>query len=268
MANQNNLIKTKIRRRILYNSTIFLIFLFWFCYSMFDNIILLYLICFVLVFFIIFSLIIDSKQGLNTQNIIIYISLLLIPIVFLIVISFSYIPFSPPFFFSFTNLIGIRHKIDILSFLILFSLILLKLIGIKVYMGKSAEILEVGKGDPIFQFFTVDVNYEKIVLFILLFPLSAFVEELIYRSLLLSFFVYYYNLNVLIGIAIISIIFGLVHFSTSKNWGHVISTLISSVIYSFALIQLGILYAWILHLITNLFVILFYFQARKYRTSS
>ncbi|MFW9818410.1 MAG: hypothetical protein ACFFE5_02275, partial [Candidatus Thorarchaeota archaeon] len=47
------------------------------------------------------------------------------------------------------------------------------------------------------------------------------------------------------------------------NWGHVISTLISSIIYSLALIQLGLLYPWIFHLSTNLFVLLFYYQGKK-----
>jgi len=98
---------------------------------------------------------------------------------------------------------------------------------------------------------------------VLLFHSSALVEELIYRSLLLSFFVVYFNLHIIIGIIIISIIFSLVHLSTSGNWGHVISTLFSSVIYFIALIQLGLLYAWIFHLVTNVLVIFFYNHTRK-----
>ncbi|MFX1309615.1 MAG: type II CAAX prenyl endopeptidase Rce1 family protein, partial [Promethearchaeota archaeon] len=98
---------------------------------------------------------------------------------------------------------------------------------------------------------------------IILFPLVAFVEELIYRTLLLSVFTYYLNLNYFLSILFISIIFGLVHYSTSRNWGHVVSTLISSIIYSLALIQLGILYPWLFHLSTNLFVLLFYYQGTK-----
>ncbi len=98
---------------------------------------------------------------------------------------------------------------------------------------------------------------------IILFPLVAFIEELIYRTLLLSVLTYYLNWEYFLSIIFISILFGLVHFSTSQNWGHVVSTLISSIIYSLALIQLGLLYPWIFHLSTNLFVLLFYYQGKK-----
>jgi len=140
---------------------------------------------------------------------------------------------------------------------------MLKLVGIKIYFSKNMNILEEGRGDGIFQFFTTNMNYKKTILLIILFPLVAFIEELVYRSLLLSVLTYYLNLDYIVSIIIISIIFGLVHYSTSHNWGHVISTLISSIIYSLALIQLGILYPWIFHLSTNLFVLMFYYQGRK-----
>ncbi|MFX1572646.1 MAG: type II CAAX prenyl endopeptidase Rce1 family protein [Promethearchaeota archaeon] len=142
-------------------------------------------------------------------------------------------------------------------------MVLLKLGVIKIYFMNNLKILEAGGGDEIFQYFTKEIDYQKIIMFLLLFPLSAFIEELIYRSILLSFFIYYFNLNIFIGITVISVIFGFVHYTASKNWGHVFSTLISSVIYFFALIQLGLLFAWMFHLITNLFVILFYYQARR-----
>ncbi|MFX0178312.1 MAG: type II CAAX prenyl endopeptidase Rce1 family protein [Candidatus Hodarchaeota archaeon] len=125
------------------------------------------------------------------------------------------------------------------------------------------NLLEEGRGDDIFQYFTTNMNYRKVMLLIILFPLVAFIEELIYRSLLISVLTYYFRLDYIFSIIIISLIFGLVHYSTSHNWGHVISTLISSVIYSLALIQLGIIYPWIFHLSTNLFVLLFYYQGKK-----
>ncbi|MFX0105612.1 MAG: lysostaphin resistance A-like protein [Candidatus Hodarchaeota archaeon] len=137
------------------------------------------------------------------------------------------------------------------------------MIGNKIYFRKSIERLKKENGDEIFKYFTRKLTPKKVLLMIILFPLSALVEELIYRSLLLSVFIYYFNWHVILGIAVISIIFGLVHYSTSQNWGQVISALISSIIYSFALIQLGLLYPWIFHLATNLFALLFYYQAFK-----
>ncbi len=105
-----------------------------------------------------------------------------------------------------------------LSFSILLALVLLKLGGVKIYFMNNIEILEAGGGDDIFQYFTKEIDYRKIIMFVLLFPLSAFIEELIYRSILLSFFIYYFNLNIFIGIIVISLIFGFVHYSSSKNW--------------------------------------------------
>ncbi|MFW9873930.1 MAG: type II CAAX prenyl endopeptidase Rce1 family protein [Candidatus Thorarchaeota archaeon] len=96
-----------------------------------------------------------------------------------------------------------------------------------------------------------------------LFPLSTLVEELVYRSLILRFLIFYLNVNPILGIIFASTIFGIVHLSASKNWGHVISTLLSSVIYFIALIQLGILYSWAFHLTTNIFVLLFYYLTRR-----
>ncbi|MFW9940726.1 MAG: lysostaphin resistance A-like protein [Candidatus Thorarchaeota archaeon] len=127
----------------------------------------------------------------------------------------------------------------------------------------NPKILELGKGDEIFQYFTKDFNTSKKLLMPVLFPLSALVEELVYRSLILSFLIFYLNVNPILGIIFASTIFGIVHLSASKNWGHVISTLLSSVIYFIALIQLGILYSWAFHLTTNIFVLLFYYLTRR-----
>ena len=128
---------------------------------------------------------------------------------------------------------------------------------------KNPRILELGKGDEIFQYFTKDLSNKKKLLIPILFPLSALIEELIYRSLILSFLIYYFNVNSIVGIFFASIIFGVVHLSASKNWGHVVSTLLSSVIYFIALIQLGLLYSWAFHLTTNVFVLLFYYLTRR-----
>ena len=106
-------------------------------------------------------------------------------------------------------------------------------------------------------------NNEKLFSLTLLFPLSAFVEELIYRSLVLTALIYYFDFNMGMGILIGSVLFSLVHTVALKDTGQIISLLISSSIYFIALIQLGILYAWFFHLITNFFVLLFYYQRRR-----
>jgi membrane protease YdiL (CAAX protease family) len=138
----------------------------------------------------------------------------------------------------------------------------LKLFIIYVYLLRKPSIFEMGRGDEIFQYFTNDLNHGKLVSLTLLFPLSAFVEELIYRSLILSALIYYFDFNFGMGILAGSILFSFVHTTALRNTGQIISLLISSLIYFAALIQLGILFAWSFHLMTNLIVLLFYYKRR------
>lgn len=252
----------RIRNTVIYNSIILLIFIFWFFYWTFDTISILLLICFAIFLIILIKFFIERKNGFTLQDKLLYILLFFIPFSLYVNVILFY-DSSITIFIPFYNLVGIHHDHNPILVLIYFSIIMLKLVGIKIYFSKNMNILEEGRGDDIFQFFTTNMNYKKIILLIILFPLVAFVEELIYRSLLISVLTYYLRLDYIFSIIIISIIFGLVHYSTSHNWGHVISTLISSIIYSLALIQLGIIYPWIFHLSTNLFVLLFYYQGRK-----
>jgi len=140
---------------------------------------------------------------------------------------------------------------------------MLKLIGIKIYFTNNIKVFEEVRGDKIFHYFANDLNYKKILFLITLFSLVAFVEELIYRSFLLTILIDFLNWNSILSIIFISIIFGLAHYSSSQNWSHMLSTFISSIIYSFALITLGLLYPWLFHLMTNLFVLFFYYQGKK-----
>lgn len=262
MVYDNSLVKNRVINSIIYNLIIFLIFLFWFYYSSFDNISILLLICSI-IFLIIFSkFMIERKNDFNLKEKVMYILLLFIPFSLYVNIILFYNA-SIAIFIPFYSLIGFKHDHNIFLILLYLSIILLKLVGIKIFFSRNMKVLEEGRGDELFQFFTTDINYKKIIVLIILFPLVAFIEELIYRSLFLSILTYYLHWDYLLSILFISIIFGLVHYSTSQNWGHVFSTLISSIIYSLALIQLGILYPWIFHLSTNLFVLLFYYQGKK-----
>jgi len=207
-------------------------------------------------------LITNIKIKLKKGALTIHILLVFIPIFFLADVIFFYTPYSPLYFFPLNKLIGIEHKLNVFMFCLLLSLVLLKLIGIKIYFNRNTKVIDTGGGDKIFQFFTNGLNYRKLIMGGLLFPLSAFTEELLFRSLLLSFFMLVFNSNLIIGVIFISCVFGFVHYSEFGGWGHVISALISSLIYFVALIQIGLFYAWFFHLITNLLVLVFYYQAR------
>jgi membrane protease YdiL (CAAX protease family) len=71
-----------------------------------------------------------------------------------------------------------------------------------------------------------------------------------------------FKLNILISFVIVAAVFGAVHITTSNNWEMFFITFLSSLIYSFALIFLGILYAWMLHLSNNLIALFFYYSEK------
>jgi membrane protease YdiL (CAAX protease family) len=261
-ANENK-ITGKIYNSILYNLVILLVFLFWFSYSMYNNLVPLLVITVLIFLSGGVVIVLNYVKQLKPKVLPFQFLVLGIPILFCINIFFFYRPYAPPFFFGISSFIGLWIKFDLLVFIVLISIVFLKLIGIYLYFMKNRTFLERGQGDATFQFFAENLSFKKVVLLLLLFPLSAFVEELIYRSLLLSFLTLYFNLNVILGILIISLIFGLVHLSTSGNWGHIISTFISSIIYFVALIYLGLIYAWVFHLVTNISVIFFYNSLKK-----
>lgn len=256
-------IEKKIKEYLIYNFIVVLIIVFWFVYSTSQNILILVLIAVIATVLIFIIITQKKKQGLSINERYQYYLFLVIPIYLYSYIILSSRGITPPFFIPFNSLVGIKHNHDFFLILLYFSITILKLIVIKIYFTKKLKTSKIERGDDIFQFFVREFSYKKLLMLILLFPLSAFVEEFIYRSFLISIFTYYFNWDVIVSIIFVSIVFGLVHYSTSKNWGHVISTLISSFIYSFAMIQLGILYPWLFHLLTNLLVLLFYHQQRK-----
>ena len=187
----------------------------------------------------------------------------LIPLIFLLDMLYFSIPNIDPFIFSFYTLIGIKHSFEIYIFLPLLTIIVLKIIGIYIYFKNKSGIFEMGKGDDIFYYLTHDLNRQKVASIGLLFSLSAFIEELIYRSLVLSALIYYFNFNMFMGIMIGSFLFVIVHTIALSDSGRMLSLMFSSIIYFITLILLGILFTWLFHLITNLFVLLFYLQRKK-----
>ena len=266
MLDNNNRIQSKITVIIFSYLSILLIFLFWFFYSTLDMIINLILVGLSILAIIIYLIIIVLKIRAKSENLASFGLLIVFLFFFLIEIILNFIPNAQPFLFSFYSLIGLKHSFDIALFSFLSLIVLIKIMSIYLYVRLRPNTIEIGKGDEFFQYFTNDINKKKITFLLLLFPLSAFIEELIYRSLFLSFLIYYFNFNLVVGILLVSIIFGLVHYSSSRDSGYMLSLVLSSIIYFVSLIELGLLYAWTFHLITNLSVLFFYYRAKRRNT--
>ena len=174
MLNYNISIRSKIYNLIFSNIIILLFFVFWFVYSTFNAYVS---IIFISSFFLIVTVFILSFKYLTHKDIssmafTSYILIYLIPIIFLLDLLFSFIPNTNPFLFSFYNLIGIKHSFKIFVFFPLLTLIFVKIFIIFIYFLKNSGILEMGKGDEIFHYFTNNMNNEKICTFTLLFPLT------------------------------------------------------------------------------------------------
>ncbi|MFX0029423.1 MAG: type II CAAX prenyl endopeptidase Rce1 family protein [Candidatus Hermodarchaeota archaeon] len=265
MLDNNNRVKEKIDNIISSYGIILLFFLFWFVYS--TRILIINIVVISTYFVIIIGVLIKKKHrkiaDLKSNALASNLLLFIIPSIFVLDMIFFFIPNVDPLLFSFFELIGLQHRFEIIIFLPLLIIISLKIFGIYIYFIRNPGILEMGKGDEFFQYFANDLNKEKIISVALLLPLSSFVEELIYRSLVLSVLIYYFNFNILMGVMMSSFLFIFVHTVALKNTGQMISLLISSLVYFVALISLGILFSWFFHLTTNLFVLLFYYQRKK-----
>lgn len=255
-------IQSKVVSIIISNITILLIFLYWFFYSTFDIVINLVIICLSILIIVVYLLVIIIKKREKPKNLSPLGILILFQLFLLIDLIYFFLPNIQPFLFSFYDLIGLKHNFNIALFLFLSSIIIIKVISIFLYFILKPEAIKIGKGDEFLQYFTIDIDKKKKIFLLVLFPLSALVEEIIYRSLFLSFLIYYFNFNLVVGILLASFIFAIVHYSASNDSGYIFSLIISSLIYFISLIELGLLYAWLFHLITNLFVLLFYYQIR------
>lgn len=253
----------KIIRTILYNFIIFLFFFFWFFHSTYDSVIGATLICFSIIALLFYSFIYNKKIDNNFSVKIFHLILILISTFFIIEVLFFNKTLLPAIFISYDSLIGIKLNHDILLFFFYLLLTILKLLPIRFFYKKLINLIKEPQLDNYIGYFIEDFNKKKLILLILLLPMAAFVEEFIFRSLLLTVIVNYLNWNLFIAILVISLVFGILHYSSSKNWAHFLSTLLSSIIYFFALIQLGLIYPWILHLTTNSLALLFFYQNHR-----
>lgn len=240
-----------------------MIVLFWFFRSAYDNIFVSYFLSILIIIFIILSFFYNIRKNNKTSVKIFHIILLLIPISFIIEIIYVYEPFTSAVFFSFYNLIGITLNHDLVLILFYFTLTILKVLPIRFFYNRIIKVFEKRRFDDFFEYFINNISKKKLIMLTLLLPLSAFIEEFIFRSLLLTVLVNYLNWNMIIAIIFISLVFGFSHYSASKNWLHFLSTTFSSIIYFLALIQLGLLYPWLLHLTTNSLALLFFYQHKK-----
>lgn len=266
MLNNEDKTENKVIKTIIYNLIIFLVILLWFFYSTFDIPLLLILVSCLIALLILFSYIFNIRITNKLSIKLFHILLMLIPFSFLIEIIFFYEPLSPPVFISYHSLIGITLNHNLILFIIYLSLTILKVLPIKFFNKRIIRMFQNREVDEYFKYFLRKFSVKKSLLLLFLLPLSAFIEEFVFRSLLITLFVNYLNWNIILVILFIAFVFGLSHYTSSKNWLHFLSTFFSSIIYSLALVQLGLLYPWILHLTTNLLAILFFYQSNKQRT--
>ena len=256
-------LKKDLKRRILFNLVILLIFISWSSHSLMSLPAILPIIDLSLFTLAIFIIILALRKNLEFYDKIINLIFSLIAIFYLIDVIFLNDSLLFPLIIQYSELIGIQHNHNFLLFLVLLGFIILKISPVKLKFIKRKGFVNLNLEGGIFEFFTLENKKDVVGLLVISLPLAAFVEEFLYRSVFLSFFTVYLNWNIIFSTIVISIGFGLAHFTSSKNFLHVISASISSLIYIIALVELGLVYAWILHLSTNIIAIIFFYPEIK-----
>lgn len=252
-----------IVKLIVYHLNIFIIILLWLLYPLrYDFFFLIVGLCIFLIFCPIITWREYLKESVSISDQAIYIVFIYFSFLYLFDASAPYDTMLLFFLFPFDKLVGITHTHNILLFFLLFSLVFLKLLPIKTKFISDSKIKKSRSKSLLFQYISENKSASKTFLLVLLILLSAFVEEFIYRTLIFSFLMELFKLNILISFVIVAAVFGAVHITTSNNWEMFFITFLSSLIYSFALIFLGILYAWMLHLSNNLIALFFYYSEK------
>lgn len=258
-----NNVKKELKKSILFNLTILLIFISWSLHSVMNTLIILPIIDILLFSLAIFISALAFRKNVEFFDKMINFIFSMILIFYLIDVCFFNDKLLFPLIISYSQLIGLNYHHNIILFLILLGLIILKILPIKLNYVKKKGLINLNIKGGIFEFFMEENRFQKFLILAISLPLAAFVEEFMYRSVFLSIFTLYFKWNLLLSALIISIGFGLVHLSASRNILHVISASISSLIYFIALIELGLMYAWILHLTTNITAMIFFYPEIK-----
>lgn len=139
MLNKDNEIKSKVKNLIGSNLVILFFFLIWFSYSTFSFIFNFILFCSSLLIISCLLLIKKFKGGKKVELFSFYGLLIFILIFFLLDSVYVLIPDVRTFLFSFYNLIGLKHKFDLILFSILLLLIFAKLSSILFYFMKKSK---------------------------------------------------------------------------------------------------------------------------------
>ena len=257
-------VENKLVKGILYYFTVFLIFFSWINHAFinafnkingFDILIIIHAIILGIVI---------GRKAFNFNEKMVTLLFLIIDVSYLAGVLYLGERMISPFFINASYVSGLYYKNDLLLLFILFLIVVVKVLPIKLPYFKKKRLIVRNTQDGLYQFASELNNKRTLLLIITFIPLAAFVEELVYRSILLSIILHYLHLDLVLSIFILSLVFGLVHLSSMKNFLFVISTIISAFIYFIALINLGLIVAWLLHLTTNVTaLILFYPEIKK-----
>jgi len=154
--------------------------------------------------------------------------------------------------------IGMIYIFDAVKFFMYFGLLTLfaivseTIIGLYYYFSKE-KTYPTEKGYGIWDYFIVNRSIKNFILLLALLTVSAVMEEIIFRFILMNFMLRF-NIALIYVIIISSILFGLAHYQNG-GWIYCVNSIFAGFIFAFAFIEMGLMTVCFLHFFWNFIVI-------------
>ena len=138
------------------------------------------------------------------------------------------------------------------GFLTIFAIVSETIIALYYYYSEE-KIYPTETGYGIWDYFLKNRSIKNFVLLLALLTVSAVMEEIIFRFILMNFMLKF-NIALIYAIIISSILFGLAHYQNG-GWIFCVNSTFAGFIFSFAFVEMGLITAWFLHFFWNAIII-------------
>lgn len=154
--------------------------------------------------------------------------------------------------------VGMIYIFDAVKFFMYFGLLTLfaivseTIIGLYYYFSKE-KLYPTETGYGIWDYFVVNRSIRNFVLLLSLLTVSAVMEEIIFRFILMNFMLRF-GVALVYVVIISSILFGLAHYQNG-GWIYCVNSIFAGFIFAFIFVEMGLMTAWFLHFFWNFIVI-------------
>lgn len=154
--------------------------------------------------------------------------------------------------------VGMIYIFDTVKFFMYFGLLTIfaivseTIIGLYYYFSKE-KLYPTETGYGIWDYFVVNRSIRNFILLLSLLTVSAVMEEIIFRFILMNFMLRF-NIALIYVIIVSSLLFGLAHYQNG-GWIYCVNSIFAGFIFAFVFVEMGLMTAWFLHFFWNFIVI-------------